>query len=378
MAKVPAPASAAADSKHAHPSELRSWVARVRNVATRFIADRGPVMAAALSFFVLLSIVPVLLLVIWMLSVAFHGDAARAVDELQKLIAHTLPGASVQRAYAQIAQQIDLAGYIQGIFRRGAAAGIVGLLTLIWAAMQVFVNASDTLNAAFEVRETRSWGRLRLVALGVLAGSSVLLVLSVLAASGPDVARRTLPALGIPNPAPWPVDVVFLVLAFALNVCLFGIIYRFLPAARIAWRDAFVGGAFMSVAWLAVTKLFAMYLANENKMYGALGGIILLITWIYYTNMLVLLGAEVTALAGKIRRGVAAPDEATLRRNELDAVFHGRAEPLRQPAPDPRERAREDVAAIREHARAAAAAVRSAAHGVRTAPERNRAGRKGV
>ncbi|HEY3414966.1 MAG TPA: YihY/virulence factor BrkB family protein [Armatimonadota bacterium] len=281
--------------------EGRGAVAYLKALGKRFMVDKCPVMAAAMSFFSLLSIVPMLLVAIGALAI-FTGSTYEATRQIENLGVRMLPGKAAQDAFLQLTQQLDLHGFVHNLKHAGPRNLAIGVITLLWAALQIFVNASGSLNAAFEVEEKRSWFRLRLVAAWVMCGAVLFFLLSFASTAGPDVVRRILPRLGIPNPAPWPVNALFFFVALGLNVAMFAFIYRYLPNGRVSWRDALAGGGVMGVLWIAATKGMTLFLATPNRMFGALGGTVLIITWMYYSNMLLLLGAEVAALLAKSHR----------------------------------------------------------------------------
>ncbi len=169
-----------------------------------------------------------------------------------------------------------------------------GFLSLIYAGLGLFVSAADPMNAAWEVKETRSFLRLRLVCLEVFAGAGLFFLLSLAVSAG----------LWHPAGAPWIVNALLTVfyeaLAIALNGVMFTLIYRFLPNTQVTWKAAAFGGAVTGLLYEIAKKGFEFYLANfgnlNNKMYGALGGIVLLVTWIYYGSMLLLAGAIVAKM----------------------------------------------------------------------------------
>jgi membrane protein len=292
---------------------LARWWAYTRELFRRFGEDQAPAFAASLSFFGILSLVPVLLIALAALGYMIQ-DPQEAARELQNIVQQMLPGAQAKQAAATLMRDVQLAQQAEELMRARGVAGVVGLLSLLWAALQIFVNGATSMNAAWSVEETRSWLKQRLVALGLLFGAGALFLFSLLPSSGPDAVRRlNIPWLGLPERVPWSVDLAFALLAVAINVAMFTLIYRFLPNARVTWRQALVGGVFMGVLWELAKQGFSLYLAhfgNYNKMYGSLGGLMILILWIYYTSMLLLLGAELTKLYKDIREGRLRREEA--------------------------------------------------------------------
>lgn len=363
------------DARGLKPEEATSVVGFLKVLFRRAMADRVPVLAAALSFFTLLSIVPVLLLALAILGFVMHGmgydlphAAEMAVAQMQQGISRVLPGEAVQQTFRELAEQINLQGSLINIIEARGVAMATGVLSLTWAALQVFVNASGLMNLAFDVEETRSWLRLRLVALGVTFGAALLFLVSLLPTSGPEFIRNLrIPWLGLPDPSPFWLSALFALLALVVNMAMFTFIYRFLPNTRVAWRDAAVGGMAMGILWEVLKKGFTVFLAgSSNPMYGAMGGVILLITWMYYTNILLLLGAEVSGLYRRVRAGSLAPSLAEAHRMELQAVHAGMALPLTaggpgaDTGPPAKERARETVEEIRENVRSMGRSVKAA------------------
>jgi membrane protein len=304
-----------AEAQEIPPGGLARWWAYLRELFRRFSEDQVPAFAASLSFFGLLSLVPILLVVLAALGFLVQ-DPHRAVLEVQHLVQGLLPGASAKRAAADLIAQVKLEDQLHTLMRTRGITGIIGVASLVWAALQIFVNGATAMNAAWSVEETRGWLKLRVMALGLLIGAGALFLLSLLPSSGPDFVRQLhIPWLGLPEHVPWYVDLGFTLVAVALNIGMFTLIYRFLPNAPMTWRDALAGGAFAGVLWELAKQGFSLYLAHfgsYDKMYGSLGGVIILVIWVYYTSVVLLLGAEVAKLysdakEGRLRREHAKP-----------------------------------------------------------------------
>src|SRR5260370_18758181 len=118
---------------------------------------------------------------------------------LQSLAGSLLPGSGAQETARQVLGQANVEKSVTTLIRTRGIAGAMGLLSLIWASLQIFTNAAPALNAAFEVEENRAWIKLRLLALGLLLGAGALFLLSLLPTSGPHLIRNLhLPRLGPP------------------------------------------------------------------------------------------------------------------------------------------------------------------------------------
>jgi membrane protein len=264
----------------------------------RFTADECPMRAQALAFTGILSLGPLMLLTLAALGFLIR-DPQQAADYVHRFIVQMLPGQQAEKAIDQVIAQTHILESAQTLMQGRWWAVVVGFLSLLWAALSLLVSATKSMNAAWEVQETRSFLRLRLICLGVFAGAGLFFALSLLSSSGPDMLRRLpVPWLGLPEHPPFLVatllQIFFEALAWCLNIAMFVIIYRFLPNANVTWRAALFGGAITGLLWEVFKKGFAVYLANFgdfNKLYGALGGGVLLLTWILYTCLILLAGA---------------------------------------------------------------------------------------
>ncbi len=271
-----------------------------KELYARFNTDQGPVQAAALSFYAMLSLVPILLFALAALGFVIKSPE-QAANYVHDVVTHLLPGEAASKAADQFIQQTNIVGSAQGLMRGKWWAILIGLPPLLWSAISLFVTAAGAMNAAWETQEKRGFIKLRLVALGVFLGAGLLFALSLLPTSGPDFIQRLhIPWLGLPKHPPFLIatlmQIGFELLAWAIDIAMFVLIYRFLPDAPVSWKSAATGGAVAGLLWEIFKKAFTVYLAhfgNFNKLYGALGGVFLLVTWIYYSCMVLLVGAIV-------------------------------------------------------------------------------------
>jgi len=270
----------------------------LRELFNRFSGDYCAAWAASLSFFAILSIAPILLCGLAVLGFIIH-DPARATEQVQHLLANVLPGSAstAQTQAKDIIQEFKVEESVQTLYTQRGVAGIIGVLSLFWAAMQIFVNATTPMNAAFRTRESRNWLKLRLVALGLFISAGGLFLASLL----PAYVAQTFRISGFGEVAA-PITAVFLMLVgVGVNAIMFALIYRFLPSpsANVTWKAAMMAGGVVAVLWEIAKEAFAFYIsrfAHYDKVYGTLGSFIGLIFWIYYTCMILLLGAEIAKL----------------------------------------------------------------------------------
>jgi membrane protein len=270
---VPVPARA----KPPPPLEWPVW----KRVWTKFKADDVPNQAAKVAYFFFMSLPP-LLMAAFAVAGVFGG--ARTADSLTANLQRNLP--------AEAGALVN--GFVSDVVRRDHPGLLsIGLLLALWSGSSVFIALEDSLNAAFGVEVRRGALKRRGVALGTLVGVGVLFLAgSVVLLAGPAIAA------GLGLGAVW--SVLQWPLGLALVVGAFWIVYYVLPEAdqRGCKLVLLQASAVAAALWLLATLGFRLYAANfasYSRTYGVLGGIIVLLLWMYYTSMVILLGGEVAA-----------------------------------------------------------------------------------
>jgi len=274
------------------------FVGQAKEFLARFNDDECGMRAQSIAFVGILSLIPVLLFAV--AALGFFVSPDDAMRYIHELAARVLPGAEATKAADQVIQQTGLLKSAQEIMRARGWALAIGVLSLIWAGVGIVSNAIPSMNAAWEVKETRGFVKLKLISLGVFLGGGLLFLLSLLPSSGPDFVQSLhIAALGLPKHPPFwlatLMQVGFELLAWAIDIALFVLIYRALPNTKVQWKAALFGGVVIGFLWELFKKLFAIYLAHsgaaDNKLYGAFGGVVLLVTWILYSSTILLGGA---------------------------------------------------------------------------------------
>ncbi|MGC8669074.1 MAG: YihY/virulence factor BrkB family protein [Chthonomonadales bacterium] len=255
-----------------------------------YIRHSGPMMAAAIAFYAILSIVPILSLGVALLGMAL-GSSSGALDRVTNAIKDALPvsGDVVSTTLDQIR-------------RTSGLASVVSLVGLLLPGSAIF----GTMEAAFHQMRgggaKRKWLARRIVALVLAAVTLVLLLASVAVTSVVAWVQSVGSSMGIwrglqPRLVPLEAQAATL----AVSVLMFALIYRFLPTPPIPWRRAIRGAVFAGVAWEFAKYLFSLYvrsLGHFNRIYGPLGAIVSLMVWALYSAVILLLGAELAADAG--------------------------------------------------------------------------------
>lgn len=268
-------------------------------------ADKAPRLGAALAYYTLFAIAPVLLVVIAIAGAVFGEDAVRGqiVSQIDGLIGEQ--GA------------IAVQTLLQGAYRRreGQLAAIAGTFTFILAASGAFLELQGALNAIWRVKPKPATGinvreflsrRLRSFALVVSIGFLLMVSLTVsagLSAFGAWLGRR---APGVPE----ILSAVNLVVSLAVITVLFALLYRVLPDVKLRWRDVLVGGLATAVLFNFGKVLIGLYLGRSavTSSYGAIGSVLVLLIWVYYSAQIVLLGAEFTRVYTESTRARPEPE----------------------------------------------------------------------
>jgi membrane protein len=261
----------------------------------QFSEDRCAAMAASIAFYAAFSLAPTLVMVIAVAGWFFGAEAARG--ELFDHI-HGLLGDQAAAGVQTIVENAHHSGSAGGV------AAIISLATLVIGASATFSSLNSALNIVWPYTGPRSSSvialvRVRLISFGLVLGVAFLLIVSLvldtvitfigkwLWGDSPYVVIGNLMQLGVG----------LLVLAFA-----FAGLLKFLPDARVRWRDALVGGIVAAVLFSAGKKLFALYLAHAGMAtsFGAAGSLAVLLMWLYFSAAVLLLGAEFSAARGRM------------------------------------------------------------------------------
>ena len=260
----------------------------VRSV-TGWMDHSASSMGAALAFYTLFSVAPILIIALSLAGYFFgpHTAETELLAQLRDLTGDA--GADAVRGVLASAQYSS---------KKGMAA-VIGIVTLIVGATSVFgelQHALDVIWSSTEKPESGWWGmiRRRLLSFGMVLGVGFLLLVSliasaVLAAFGGWLQAR-LPGLAITLP------ILDLILSFAMTVLLFAMIYKYVPRETIAWRDVWVGAAVTAFLFAVGKSLIGFYLGRSSfsSAYGAAGSLVVLLMWVYYSAQIFLLGAEFT------------------------------------------------------------------------------------
>lgn len=246
--------------------------------------------AAKMAFFLFLSLFPLILVVLALTgligsaqSFAFLTDAAKT----------TMPDYAWQFVQGLIGEVTD---------RRRPGTLSFGIVFALWAASTGVAALMNGLNSMYDIDDARPWWKRRLIALGVLTGSVILLVAGTAAFIPATESLIGKDVMAIWQPARWPLTFVSLAAAAWLA-------YYFLPARdqSASLRNTLLGACVASALWLVTALVFGAYVANigqYGRVYGTVGAVIVLMLWFYLASLTVLIGGELAATleSGRWRR----------------------------------------------------------------------------
>lgn len=270
---------------------FKRWFKFASRLLRRFNADGAMNLAGALSFYFLMSIFPLTLLGLSILGFILGNqrDAVGLVTSLGR-IGQIMPEGS-----------IEIREVLNSLISGKSFIGGVGLLLLAWFATGVFFTVEVSVNKIFRTGKKRGFFKrtgvvylFMLVAGGLLVASIALTVVQAM------IADLSVSLFGIdPKDIPFLWNLLVSLFIPALMMMMFTIIYKVGPNIDVRWKTAFAGGFFAAILWEISRRLFGWYLSNlavYNKLYGALGAIVALLIWLFYSMNIFLLGAEFAAI----------------------------------------------------------------------------------
>ncbi len=271
----------------------------LKELAREYWANRPMELAAALSYYTLLSLAPLVLMTVAVAGLVFERATVerRIVTEMGLLIGSE--GSEVVQTVLRHAR--DPA--------KGTLSVVIGTAVLLLGATTVFAQLQSSLNRIWKVEESSqgSAGMLwlfvkeRLLSLAmVLAVGFLLLVSLVISAAVVAIGE----ALGGVSNAGIVLEALNLLVSLIVVTVLFATIFKVLPDAPVAWRDVWVGAVTTSVLFTVGKSLIGLYLGRTSigSPYGAAGSLVVMTVWVFYASMIVFLGAELTYLRSKQKR----------------------------------------------------------------------------
>ena len=264
-----------------------------KQLAHEFLNDNVQDVGAMMAYYAVMALFPML---IFVLSIALLVIPDNTVREGLAMATATLPP-SVRDV---IATRVDAL-----LDASGAGFAILGAALALWGASRGAVAMMTALNTIFNKKETRSWVRRQLTAIVITISVAVLAVIALgLLVIGPTLGHWAADRFGLGNAFDVAWGIVRWLGAGLLFMLVWAICYKFLPNTDAPFRIFTPGAAIGVVLWLGISALFGLYLGHFNSYeatYGTLGGAIIFLTWLWLSNISLLVGAEVNDVIADIK-----------------------------------------------------------------------------
>jgi membrane protein len=275
---------AAADKR-----SLKTWWTLVKSSVSAWLDDYAPSMGAALSYYSVFSLAPLLLIVVSVAGLVFGDDAVRGelFAQLQGLMGEDAAKA-IESLLASVSQP-----------SKGVVGTVTGLVVLLIGATTVFGELQDALDRIWRAPAREKGGiwslvRARLLSFGMILGLAFLLMVSL-------VIGAVISALGKwwgPLFGGWEVllQAVNLIVGFGLTTTIFAMIYKWMPRVQVQWHDVWIGALVTALLFTIGKFLIGLYIGKSGVAsgFGAAGSLVIVFVWVYYSAQIFLLGAEFT------------------------------------------------------------------------------------
>ena len=276
------------NSRKAKFHVIQSWVPLFVSSVKESLEDRVPRFSAALAYYSIFAMAPLVIIAISVAGLVFGAEAARG--QIYEQI-HALLGA---KGASEIQSLIKSSSDTS----EGIVGTIVGVVTLLIGASGVFGQLKDALNSIWGVRLKPEAGFLMLAReyllnFSMVVGIGFLLIVSLLLSAALQAVRNFMTGY-LPIPG-FIMPVTAIVTLFVL-VLLFAVIFKVLPDVEIRWKDVWIGAVVTAILFTIGKYLIGLYLGTSRigSSFGAAGALILILVWVYYSTTIFLLGAEFT------------------------------------------------------------------------------------
>ena len=269
---------------------FQQWWTLVKSAASAWIDDYAPSMGAALSYYTIFSLAPLLLIVISVAGLFFGADAVRGeiFGQLRGLM-----GDDAAKAVEAILTTVSKPA-------ESITATVIGIVVLLIGATAVFGELQDSLDriwrAPVAVKSNGLWRllRTRLLSFGMILGIAFLLMVSLVLGAVMAALGRWWGGAFVG----WELlaQLVNLLVGFALTTTVFAMIYKLMPRVKVRWDDVWLGALVTSLLFTVGKLLIGLYIGKSGVAsgFGAAGSLVIILIWVYYSAQIFLIGAEFT------------------------------------------------------------------------------------
>jgi len=288
-----------------------------KQTAKEWIDDDAPQLGAALAYYTVFSLAPMVLLLLAVIGVLFRDDPAGAWSRITEQMSYFLDKSAVQMVQ-QIARQVSTP-------TKSAVGGIIGIALALFGATGVFGQLQNSLNTIWGVKAKPGGGvwafvRSRFLSFALLAGIVFLLLVSLVIEAVIKGFSHYLQSIG---PGALTVIIpIYLTFDFVVVTAVFALIFKILPNATTRWRDVWIGAVMTALLFLIGKWALGIYLGSGTaaSAYGAASSLITMLLWVYYSSQILLFGAEFTQVYANECGARIEPDKYAVRieRQEIE------------------------------------------------------------
>jgi len=268
---------------------IKAGIGLLKDTFNNWTAHKAPRMGASVAFYSLLSFAPLLVLIAAVIALVFTKDTAHKdlVDQARQMMGTR--GADIVNSLLANAQKPS----------SGIVASVIAFLTLLFGASGVFIELRDALNTIWDAKPQTNGGwkgmlKDRLFSFGMVLSVGFLLLVSLILSTALAFIGTFFEQV-VPIP-PGVLEAVNFLVSFAVITVLFALMFKFVPAAHIEWRDVLIGAIGTALLFTIGKFLLGLYLgkASVGSAYGAAGSLVAVIVWVYYSAQIFFFGAEFT------------------------------------------------------------------------------------
>ncbi|RPH32268.1 MAG: YihY/virulence factor BrkB family protein, partial [Chloroflexi bacterium] len=264
-----------------------SWAELGKRTVNETIEDDVMGLAAQLAYYFFLALFPALL---FLVALASFFPIENLMPRIMEALARFAPGDVLRIVQEQLTE-----------IARGQNPGLltVGFIGTLWSTSTAMNGIIGTLNRAYEITDSRPWWKVRLVAIALTIGVGLFVLISfTLVIAGPALAEPVANWLGLGGAFATTWKIVQWPIVFILVTTAIGLIYYFGPDAEQSWEWITPGSLLATILWVVASLGFRFYVTNfgaYNETYGAIGGVIVALLWLWISAMAILIGAEANA-----------------------------------------------------------------------------------
>ncbi|MGI8436095.1 MAG: YihY/virulence factor BrkB family protein [Chthoniobacterales bacterium] len=300
----------------------RSLFGLFKSTFSEWIEDKAPQLGAALAYYTVFSLAPLILVLLAVIGIIFRKDPAGAWDRMTEQMSYFLDPSGIQ--------------VVQSIAKTAAKpasslwATIIGVALALFGASGVFGQLQDALNTIWGVKSKpgaamKDFIRIRFLSFAMVAGICFLLLVTLaveaILKGFSHYVQQALPG-GVVVAV-----TVYIVFDLSIIIFLFAAMFKYLPDVEVRWRDVVVGATMTALLFLFGKWALGLYLGSgaAGSAYGAASSLITLLLWIYYSSQILLFGAEFTQVyANRYWRGIRPSDHAVaIKKTEVETSAPG-------------------------------------------------------